>query len=78
MREKAVIKTDKPKELVQLALCRGLRKLPENSHCVLQKMYALAVNLVSQKFQLCDTQFALNWVDDDTVVLESLKDQPYM
>ena len=50
--EESSAKTDKPKEVTQLALYPGLGKLPDGLHFVLHRAYALAVDLVSQILQL--------------------------
>ena len=68
-----VIEIDEAKEFTKLALCGRLWKIADDLKLLLQWSDALAVNLVSEKFQMVDTKYALGWIDDDAVFIEALQ-----
>ena len=47
-----VVKVDKANKLMKLALSDGLREIADDSHFLVQRTYAVMVNMMSQKLQL--------------------------
>ena len=70
-----VIEVDEVKEFAKLALCGRLWKITDDLNLLLQRSDALAVNLVSKEFQIINAEYALGWVDNDTMFIKAFQHQ---
>ena len=50
----------------------------DDVHFLLQRTDAVTVKVFSKKLQLLNPKQTLGWVDEDAMLVEALKDQPYI
>ena len=74
--DETVVKVDKTEELSQLALGGGLREIADDAYLLLKRADALAVHMMPKELQMCHSQHALGWIDQDAILAQSLQDQP--
>ena len=71
-----MIEVDQTQEFPELALCGRSWEIADGLDFLWQGVDSMPVDQVSEEFKALHPKLALSWIDDDSILLQSLQDQP--